>query len=275
MPEHATNETTELIPTADLRAKLARGEACLGCWLTIADPLLVETLAADCALDWVLIDLEHSGHGWQGLQMMLLGWKGCRTPVIVRVPSHDRSFISRVLDLGASGILAPFVNTPEEAASVVSACRYPPAGGRGFGPRRASRHYTQLSDYRDVANDQVFVMVQIEHKRGLENVEAIAGVPGIDGLFIGPADLSFSLGVPQQWENPTLVAAINKIIAVGKQRGLPLATAVDDAPSIVAEWINRGVQMPTIGIDGIVLREAINRAAADVRQLLGRAQPRQ
>src|SRR5438045_48878 len=93
----------DLIATAALRKKLALGEPCLGAWLTIGDPITVETLAADCNLDWVLIDMEHSGQGWQGLQMMFLGWKGCRTPLIVRVPSHDRSFISRALDLGASG----------------------------------------------------------------------------------------------------------------------------------------------------------------------------
>ncbi len=266
-----SERSQDLIPTAALRAKLSRGEPCLGAWLSIGDPLTVETWAADCTLDWVLIDMEHSGQGWQGLQMMFLGWKGCATPLIVRVPSHDLSFISRALDLGAAGILVPFVNTAEQAARIVSACKYPPVGTRGFGPRRASRHYAKSTDYRDSANNDLFVMVQIEHKQGLENVEEIAAVPGLDGLFIGPGDLSFSLGVPQQYTHPDLLAAVRKIIQVGKTKKLPVSMAIDERPEVVANWIREGVDMPTIGLDGLVLRDAFKQAASDVRQLVSRA----
>ncbi|MFO0917696.1 MAG: aldolase/citrate lyase family protein [Planctomycetaceae bacterium] len=257
----------ELIPTQALRAKLSRGEPCLGAWLSIGDPLTVETWASDCTLDWVLIDMEHSGQGWQGLQMMFLGWKGCATPLIVRVPSQDLSFISRAMDLGAAGIVVPFVNTAEQAARIVSACKYPPVGTRGFGPRRASRHYARSAEYRDSANDGLFVVVQIEHRQGLENVEEIASVPGLDGLFIGPGDLSFSLGVPQQYTHPDLLAAIRRIIQVGKAKGLPLSMAIDDRPEIIANWIREGIAMPTIGLDGLVLREAFKQAAMAVRNL--------
>jgi len=262
------DEHPDLVQTAALRARLVRGEACLGCWLTVADPLAVETLAADCSLDWVQVDLEHSGQGWHGLQMILLGWKGCRTPLFVRVPSHDRSFLGRVLDVGASGVIIPFVNSAAEAERVVAACRYPPTGARGFGPRRASRHYTQTEAYHAAANESVFVIVQIEHAQAVENLEGIAKVDGVDALFIGPADLSFSLDVPLQWEHPKLLSAIRRVIEVGKEHGIPVAMAVDDSPQGVARWLREGIQMATIGVDAIVLRQALKQTAADVRRLL-------
>lgn len=261
--------STDLLHTSVLREKLQRGEPCLGYWLGVADPLVVEALAADCPADWVQVDLEHSGLDWNALQMILIGWKGSSVPLFVRVPSHDVGFIARVLDLGASGIVVPFVNTPEEAARVAAACRYPPRGTRGFGPRRVSRHYTQTESYASAANEAVFLMVQIEDVRGAEKAQAIAEVEGVDALFIGPADLSFSLGIPMQWEHPDLLAAIRRVIAVGKEAGVPVAMAVDDSPAAIVRWFGEGLSMATIGVDWALMRQAIKQTAAEVRGLLG------
>ena len=167
-------QASDILHTSALRQRLKDGKTCIGCWLGIADPLAVEAVAADVDVDWVQVDMEHAGLGWDDLKMILLGWKGCTTPLFVRAPSHDRTLLGRMLDLGVSGLIVPFVNTPEEAASLVAACRYPPQGTRGFAPRRVSNHYTQTEEYVTSANESVFVMVQIEHVRAVENVEAIA-----------------------------------------------------------------------------------------------------
>ena len=155
-------------------------------------PLAVEAIAADCDLDWILLDMEHGGAGWEDLKMVMLGWKWSDVPIFIRPPSHDQKFLMAALDLGVSGFVVPFVNSPEDARRVAEACRYPPMGIRGSAPRRVSRHYTLTDEYKASADDDVFVMVQIEHKNAVECVEEIAAVPGIDALFIGPGDLSYS-----------------------------------------------------------------------------------
>ena len=197
-------ETTDLLNIRPLRRRLKKGKEGLGMWLGITDPLAVEAIAADCDLDWILLDMEHGGAGWEDLKMVMLGWKWSDVPIFVRPPSHDQKFLMAALDLGVSGFVVPFVNSPEDARRVAEACRYPPMGIRGSAPRRVSRHYTMTDKYKASADDDVFVMVQIEHKNAVECVEEIAEVPGIDALFIGPGDLSYSYGLPFQFDHPTI-----------------------------------------------------------------------
>ncbi|MFN0196164.1 MAG: HpcH/HpaI aldolase family protein [Planctomycetaceae bacterium] len=267
--EIMTESHADLIHTRTLRQRLKDGKPSLGCWLTITDPLAIEAIAADCGPDWVMFDMEHAGTGWENLKAVLLGWKGSKIPFFVRVPSHDPTFMARVLDLGASGVVVPFVNTPEEAARIVSACRYPPVGRRGVAPRRVGRHGTQFEAYLASANDEVFVMVQIEHATAVGNVDAIAQTPGLDAIFIGPCDLSYSLGVPLQWDHPKLNAAIETVIAAGKKCGRTLAMAVDGTPEEVVHRIRQGIQLTTIGIDWYFMRSAINQQTSKIRTLLG------
>ncbi len=261
-------QASDILHTSALRQRLKDGKTCIGCWLGIADPLAVEAVAADIDVDWVQVDMEHAGLGWDDLKMILLGWKGCTTPLFVRAPSHDRTLLSRMLDLGVSGLIVPFVNTPEEAASLVAACRYPPQGTRGFAPRRVSYHYTQTEEYVASANESVFVMVQIEHVRAVENVEAIARTPGLDAIFIGPADLSYSLGIPLEYEHPKELAAIRKVIKAGRDAGVTVAMAVDDPAPEVLRWFREGVHMATIGLDWMFIREGLKQKAAEVRALV-------
>jgi 2-keto-3-deoxy-L-rhamnonate aldolase RhmA len=261
-------EGTDILHTSKLRQRLKEGKTCIGFWLGIADPLAVEALAAEIDVDWAQIDMEHAGTGWQDAKMILLGWKGCTKPLFVRAHSHDRMLLARLLDLGVSGLVIPSVNTPEQAAELVSACRYPPQGTRGFGPRRASNHFTRTEEYLQNANESVFVMVQIEHVRAVENVEAIARTPGLDALFIGPGDLSYSLGVPRQFDHPKTLAAIRKVIKAGRDAGLPIAMAVDRSAAEVLRWVREGIQMATIGLDWMFMREGLNRRASEVRALI-------
>ena len=197
-------ESTDLLNIRPLRRRLKEGKEALGMWLGITDPLAVEAIAADCDLDWILLDMEHGGAGWEDLKMVMLGWKWSDVPIFIRPPSHDQKFLMAALDLGVSGFVVPFVNSPEDARRVAEACRYPPMGIRGSAPRRVSRHYTLTDEYKASADDDVFVMVQIEHKNAVECVEEIAAVPGIDALFIGPGDLSYSYRLPFQFDHPTI-----------------------------------------------------------------------
>ncbi len=262
------NTGVDLLHTTNLRQRLKQGKACLGMWIGITDPLAVEAIAADCTLDWILVCMEHGGVGWSDLKSILLGWKGSEIPVFVRVPSHDPTFIARVLDLGASGVVVPFVNTPIDAAKIVSACRYPPLGSRGNAPTRVSRYYTKTLEYNSTANDHVFVMVQIEHVQAVENVDEISQVPGLDALFIGIGDMSYSMGIPRQWDNPMLGSAIQKVVNAGKSSGIPVAMAVDSTPEEVCQRIKQGIQLTTVGIDWMLMRNAINRQVSEIKKLM-------
>ena len=261
-------DTTDILHTAALRKRLKEGKPCTGFWLGITDPLAVEAMAADLEVDWAQLDMEHSGAGWQDLKMILLGWKSSNKPLFVRAQSHDRTLLAHMLDLGVSGFVIPFVNTPEQAAELVAACRYPPQGTRGVAPRRASNHYTMTDEYLRTANESVFVMVQIEHVRAVENVEAIARTPGLDALFIGPGDLSYSLGIPLQMEHPKELEAIRRVIKAGKDAGVPVAMAVDDEAPSVLRWFREGIQMATIGLDWMFIRQGLNKRAIEVRALV-------
>ena len=259
--------TPDFLNTRTLRQRLSAGREALGMWLGITDALAVEAIAADCSLDWVLLDMEHGGGGWRDLQQVLLGWKNSTVPLLIRPPSHDQKFLMRALDLGVSGFVIPFVNTVEEATDLAAACRYPPRGIRGVAPRRVSHHYTKTDQYLESANDDVFVMVQIEHKTAVEHVEDIAK-SDVDALFIGPGDMSHSYGLPGQIDHPTMVSAIERVINAGKVNGKPIAMAVDDTPSAVVARINQGIQLVTIGLDWMFLREGMNAQANATRELL-------
>lgn len=174
---------------------------------------------------------------------------------LVRVPSHDPALIGRALDLGAAGVIVPLVNTPAEAAAVVAACRYPPAGRRSYGPVRASLLYG--SDYAARANDAVSVFVMIETEQGLANLEAICDTPGLTGVFIGPIDLSYALGLPPQPDNPhpAHVAAVTRILEACRRRGL-VAGSFSDDPSFGRALVEKGAQLVVVATDARCLTEA-------------------
>ncbi len=261
-------ESTDLLNIRPLRKRLREGREALGMWLGITDPLAVEAIAADCDLDWILLDMEHGGAGWEDLKMVMLGWKWSNIPLFVRPPSHDQKFLMAALDLGVSGFVVPFVNSPDDARKVADACRYPPMGVRGSAPRRVSHHYTLTEQYTPNANADVFVMVQIEHRSAVESIEEIAATPGIDALFIGPGDLSYSYGLPGEFDNPTIVQAIQKVVDTGRANGLPVAMAVDGTPEEVRARIAQGIQLVTVGLDWMLMRNAIKGQTSAVRALL-------
>ena len=172
-------------------AGLAAGRPSIGSWVSSADPLWAE-LIASVGFDHVLVDLQHGTTELSTLGSVLMAVQAGGSAGIVRVPWNDAPTIGKALDLGALAIVVPLVETAEEAASAVAACRYPPHGRRSAGPIRAN--LTTASDEL-VDWDQVGCIVMVETARGLENVDAIAAVPGLTGIYIGPGDLAISLGM--------------------------------------------------------------------------------
>ena len=244
-----------------LKEKLNRGEAVIGTFVEMGHPDITEILS-HMGFDWLLIDGEHSPMGFETMERMLQSMGGSDCTPIIRPQWNDLVIIKRVLDIGAHGILVPWVNTKEEAEAAVKACRYPPEGLRGWGPRRASR---RDPDYRETANAEVMVTVQVETRKSLDNLDKIMGVDGIDACYVGPWDLSNNLGfsVPPKYGNPKFIEALDHVVKVAEDHGKPsgLYCNTDN----VAWAIEKGFRYNTVGCadsfmeDGA--KEALKRAS--------------
>jgi 2-dehydro-3-deoxyglucarate aldolase len=221
-----------------LKAKLKKGEIAIGTTISIGHPDIAETLG-QLGYDWMLIDTEHAPLEVGTVQLLMQAMRSSPTVPIVRVPWNDMVLIKRALDIGAYGIIVPWVNSKEEAERAVQAIKYPPTGLRGFGPRRAS---LVDSDYIKTADDELILGVQIETQKAIENLDEILSVKGIDAAVIGPADLSFSLGMLMQYDNPTFNAALDKVVAATKRHKVAAGfLAVDDVERRVKQgftWLN-------------------------------------
>lgn len=232
-----------------LKEKLNRGEAVIGTFVSIGHPDVAEWLSR-LGFDWLLLDSEHSPTSLETLQVMMQGMNGSHCVPLVRPQWNDSVIIKRVLDSGAYGVLIPWVNSKEQAEKAVSACKYPPQGLRGFGPRRAGMFDP---DYFATANDEILVTVQIETEEALKNLDDIMAVPGIDACYIGPWDLSVSLGlgIPPKWDDPRYMAAFDRVLEVAARHGKP-AGMFANMDNI--EWaLEKGFRFNTVDNDDIFL----------------------
>lgn len=250
-----------------------RQQAQIGLWLGLANAYSAEVVAP-CGYDWLLIDGEHAPNDLRSTlaQLQTLAAYPASHPV-VRIATGDVALatvqIKQMLDIGAQTLLVPMVDTPEQAAHLVRACRYPTAadttGLRGMGSAlaRASR-WQSFPSYVHEANDQVCLLVQVETVEGLANLDAIAATPGVDGVFIGPADLSASMGHPGNAGHPAVQAAIEgamqRIQAAGKAAGI-LALSDEQAH----KWLKLGARFVAVGVDTILLRKSADALLAQFK----------
>ncbi|HKB52396.1 MAG TPA: 4-hydroxy-2-oxoheptanedioate aldolase [Ramlibacter sp.] len=247
------------------KSALAQRRAQIGLWLSMADSYLAE-VSATAGFDWLLIDGEHAPNDLRSTLAALQAIAPYRSHPVVRAVKGDPALIKQLLDIGAQTLLIPMVETAAQARELVAATRYPPAGMRGVGSAvgRVSR-WNARPDYLDVADAEVCLLVQAESVRALENLEAICEVPGIDGVFIGPADLSASMGYRGRPEHPDVVAAIEdayrRIVASGKAAGTLMT---DNASSRRA--LELGCTFVATGVDLLLYAGAARRLA---REFLG------
>ena len=202
-----------------LKARVNRGQSVIGTFVQIGSPDVTEMLSR-VGFDFLILDSEHAPLGFETLQQMMQAMSGAECTPIVRPPWNDIVQIKRILDIGAYGVLIPMVNSKEEAEKVVMACKYPPEGIRGYGPRRPMMIKGD-EDYCNTANKELMIVVQIETEQAVENVDSILSVPGIDASYIGPYDLSLrlGLGVPPKWDNPTFLACLDRVLEASEKHG--------------------------------------------------------
>ncbi|TKW65949.1 MAG: 4-hydroxy-2-oxo-heptane-1,7-dioate aldolase [Paracoccus denitrificans] len=249
-------------PKNHFKQRLLAGETQLGLWMSLASPITAEALSL-LGFDWLLFDTEHAPVEIAQLQALLQAAAVGSAHCAARPAWNDKVLIKRVLDVGAQTLLVPFVQNAEEAAAAVAATRYPPGGIRGVaGGTRASRYGTE-PDYLMTANAEICTIVQIETRAALAQIEAICAVDGVDGVFIGPSDLSASLGhlgnpsAPQVQDQLRLAA--EKVIACGKSPGI-LATTVTDAK----RYREMGYRFIACGVDLGLLAGAAREVLAQM-----------
>ena len=248
---------------------LKDGRPQIGLWLGLANAYSAE-LCALAGFDWLLIDGEHAPNDLRSIQTQLqviAGYPG--NHAIARVPCGDAVLIKQYLDLGTQTVLVPMVETPQQAAQMVQACRYPQNDGgggvRGMAGARASRwgHY---ADYYQRANAEVCLLVQVESREGLNNLDAIAATPGVDGVFIGPADLSASLGHVGNPAHPEVQAAIEdaivRIVRAGKAPGI---LSADE--TLAERYLSLGALFVAVGLDTQILMRQTTALAAKFKAL--------
>lgn len=244
------------------KSALARREAQIGLWLSMADAYTAEACAT-AGFNWLLIDGEHAPNELSSTLAQLQAVAPYPGHPIVRLVNADRDRIKQALDIGAQSLLLPMIDTPEEALAVVAATRYPPGGVRGVGASgaRASR-WGLLGDYIQHADEEICVLVQAESVRAMANLPAICAVDGVDGVFIGPADLAASMGHRGQAGHPAVQAAIEQaiatIVASGKAAGI---LSVD--PTLARRYLSLGATFVAVGLDLNLLAQATRRLAAD------------
>lgn len=222
----------------------------IGTLLSISAPQVAEVIAMS-GFDWVFIDMEHSAMSLESVQNAIQIMEG-KILTVVRVPSNDEVWIKRILDTGCDGIIVPMVNSADEARKVVQASKYPPLGRRSVGLARAHKYGATFKEYIENANRDLVTIIQCEHKDAVKNIDEILKVEEIDSIFIGPYDLSASMGLTGQVSHPDVLAAIGLVKEKCRKAGMPYGIYSSNTDDMVSE-INTGCTFLLTGVDSNML----------------------
>ncbi|MBS0023400.1 aldolase/citrate lyase family protein [Microbacterium paraoxydans] len=238
------------------RAQLAAADRpFVGMWVCSGSPLLAE-VAAGSGLDWLLIDMEHSANTLESVQVQLQAVAAYPVTPLVRAPFNDQVAIKQILDLGAQNLIVPMVSSVEEARAAVAATRYPPEGVRGVGSALArSARWNRVDRYLQESAEHTSLTVQIETTAGVEAAAEIAAVDGVDAVFVGPSDLSASMGLLGQQTHPDVVGAVESVFAAVHGTGTPVGVNAFD-PAAADAYLAAGADFVAVGADVALLARA-------------------
>jgi len=252
-----------------LKVRLAAGGTAAGAMVFELMAPALPRLCVNAGADFILYDMEHTGLSFEALKTQFALCRGLPVVPMVRVPRGEYHFIARALDIGALGVMVPMVGSAEEAAHIVDCTRYPPQGRRGaaFGFAHDDYEGGDVETKIAALNARTMAIAQIETREGLENVEAIAAVPGIDALWIGHFDLSNFLGIPGGFHHPKFVAAVDRVLAACARTGkTPAFLAMDDDWS--REYAAKGFRLMAYGVDQLLLQRSLRDGLAVLRGAL-------
>ena len=246
---------------------LKKGICSAGTFSKCSDPAIIECIGL-AGFDFVVIDLEHGPNSFETAQNLVRAAVIHNLTPVIRVGENNESMISKALDIGAQGIQVPQINKKEDALHVVNAARFSPAGNRGVCRyvRAAGYSSQNKNEYFEMSNKQNLVIIHIEGKRGIDNFEEIAGVDGIDIMFLGPYDLSQSLGVPGQTNHPKVIDAMKKVIAKAAGKNKYVGTFVE-TPDEYKMWKELGLMYLAYKVDTGIFYDACHKICSELKQL--------
>ncbi len=246
------------------KERMRSGEVLIGVVVETPEPDVAE-LMGTLGFDWFWIDMEHCPLDFKDVQTILQAIGRCEAATLVRVPWNDPVYIKRALDLGPTGVIVPWVNNGEEARKAVVACKYPPEGIRGCGPRRPTL-YKGFTEYVREANENMVVVVQIETGDAVRNLREIVSVPGVDGTIVGPADLSASLGCLGYPNDPEVAEAIR--LVADAHRGAKVCPGIASNPNDAEKHIELGFRLVNVGSDLGLMKMAATETLRRIRDYL-------
>ena len=251
------------LPVNHFKRAITSGKPQIGLWSTLTSSYAIEAIAG-AGYDWLLIDTEHSPADLENVVHQLQAVEPYSTHAVARVPWNDMVTIKRFLDVGCQSILIPYVQTADEARAAVSYTRYPPQGVRGVSAITRATRFGRVQGYAKKAHEEICVLVQIETELGMKNLEAIAAVEGVDGVFIGPGDLHASYGYVGETANPKVVPLIDeamvRIRKAGKAPGILTGVVLD-----AKRWLELGGLFVAVGNDSSILARESEKLLAQFR----------
>lgn len=250
----------------DIRESLKKGEVLYGCWQSSGNSIVTEALAG-VGFDWIVIDMEHSAVSLETVLSCFQAMEKYDVSPFVRVPSGEPTLIKRVLDIGAFGVVVPNINNRKEADRVVKSSLYPPEGMRGLSlsTTRNTRFGLRGQEYPISANQKITIVLQIETKEGVRNIEEIVKNERIDVILVGPSDLSADMGRLGEWDHPEVVSALEKVERAAKKAGVSLGVAVT-SPEKAAKWIEKGYQFIGLFFDVPYLAKMAQSAIRSIKK---------
>ena len=251
-----------------IKDKLNSGKVSIGSWMSMAHPSIAEILAM-AGYDWVVIETEHTAIDVSEVLRLIIAIEQRGSIPLVRLAWNDPIQAKAVLDSGAAGIIVPMVNTKAEAELAVKMTKYPPMGFRGVGLARAQGYGVNFDEYVNCANADTLLLLQIEHIDAVNNIEEILSVPGIDGTYIGPYDLSMSLGIPGQLNHPDVIKAKNKVLEATLKKGLVAGIHCVHSDSAYTDSklaIQQGYRFIAIGTDILFLGNSARSVYAEIQK---------
>lgn len=254
--------------TNPFKQAIREGRRQIGLWSQLMHPLAADILK-EAGFDWIVLDMEHGQNEIQDVMVQQMALAGGTAEPVVRPPWNDMVYLKRILDTGAQSVLIPMIDDAEAAARAVSFCRYPPQGVRGVASGMRANRFGRVKGYHGLASEQICVLVQVESRTALENIDAIAAVEGVDGVFIGPTDLSTGLGHLANPNHPEVQDAIKHAVARCQAAGKPagILTADNAAAERYLDW---GYTFVAVGGDTGILANGADALAAKFLKLIGR-----
>jgi 2-dehydro-3-deoxyglucarate aldolase len=249
-----------------LKAKLKNNQLTLGSWVTIGHTAVVDIMSS-AGFEWLVIDLEHTSIDLSTAHQLIATIQANNMKALVRVSKNEEVIIKRVLDMGADGIVVPMVKSQSDAKEAVDYAVYPPKGKRGVGLFRAQQYGLNFNEYKQWVNDELVIIAQIEHINAVKNIEEIVQVDGIDGIIIGPYDLSGSMGHPGEYHRDDVKQAIRDVLAACQKLNVPSGFhVIDSDPAKLQEKINDGCTFLAYSLDFFFLGDSARQGMQTLRE---------